>query len=75
MKKLGAEIRLEDGYVIAKARKGQLRGNKITFPQVSVGATENAIIASVFAKGETIIKNAQWNQKFKIFANVLFRWV
>ncbi len=58
MKKLGAEIRLEDGYVIAKARKGQLRGNKITFPQVSVGATENAIIASVFAKGETIIKNA-----------------
>ena len=71
MKKLGAEIRLEDGYVIAKAKKGQLIGNKIVFPEVSVGATENAIIAAVFAKGETLIKNAAMEPEVEDLCNCL----
>ena len=58
MKKLGADIELNDGYVIAKSKKGRLKGNKIKFPDISGGATENAIMAAVLAQGETIIQNA-----------------
>lgn len=54
---LGAEIALEDGYVIARAPRG-LKGAEIIFPFVSVGATEHAMLASVLAEGETIIENA-----------------
>ena len=54
---LGAEIELAAGYVKATARHG-LRGGQITFPLVSVGATENALMAAVLAKGETVIENA-----------------
>src|SRR5687768_7151474 len=55
---LGAEIEVAAGYVRAKAPKGGLRGGTITFPFVSVGATENALMAAVLAKGETVIENA-----------------
>ena len=71
MKKLGSEIELTDGYVIAKAKKGQLIGNKIVFPKVSVGATENAIMAAVFAKGETLIKNAALEPEIEDLCNCL----
>ena len=71
MKNLGAEIELKDGYVIAKANKGRLIGNKINFPQVSVGATENAIIAAVFAKGETLIQNAAKEPEVQDLCNCL----
>jgi UDP-N-acetylglucosamine 1-carboxyvinyltransferase len=54
---LGAEIELAEGYVIAKAPLG-LRGGRIEFPFVSVGATENALMAAALAEGETIILNA-----------------
>lgn len=57
-KAMGAEIILEDGYVKAKAPAGGLRGAKITFPFVSVGATENLMMAATLAKGETILMNA-----------------
>ncbi len=57
MEKLGAKITLEDGYVIAEASQG-LTGNRITFPMVSVGATENALMAAVLAKGQTILEQA-----------------
>ena len=56
MEKLGAEVRLEDGYVLADAKKG-LSGNRITFPSISVGATENALMAASMAKGETTLLN------------------
>ena len=56
MQKLGAEVRLEDGYVLADAKKG-LSGNRITFPSISVGATENALMAASMAKGETTLLN------------------
>jgi UDP-N-acetylglucosamine 1-carboxyvinyltransferase len=54
---LGAEIDLRDGYVIAAAPKG-LTGAKIVFPVVSVGATENLLMAASLAKGETVLVNA-----------------
>ena len=57
MEALGAEIELRDGYVHAKAPRG-LRGAIIKFPFVSVGATENALLAATLAKGTTILKNA-----------------
>src|SRR3954463_5578770 len=55
---LGAEIELAAGYVKAIAPKGGLTGGTISFPSVSVGATENALMAAVLAKGETVIENA-----------------
>ena len=55
---LGAEMELKDGYVHAKASGGRLTGGKIDFPFVSVGATENALLAAVLAKGTTVITNA-----------------
>lgn len=56
MKKLGAQIDLEEGYIIAKSDK--LKGAKINFDISSVGATGNALMAAVLAKGSTIITNA-----------------
>ena len=55
---LGAEIEITAGYVKATAPKGGLTGGTISFPQVSVGATENALMAAVLAKGTTVIENA-----------------
>ena len=57
MRALGAEIELRDGYVHAKALHG-LRGATIEFPFVSVGATENALLAATLAKGTTVLKHA-----------------
>ena len=57
MQALGAEIELASGYVKAVAPKG-LVGGTISFPMVSVGATENALMAAALAKGTTIIDNA-----------------
>jgi UDP-N-acetylglucosamine 1-carboxyvinyltransferase len=58
MKSLGATIDFSDGYIIAKTDKNRLLGGEISFPKISVGATENAIMAAVLAKGETVIHNA-----------------
>jgi UDP-N-acetylglucosamine 1-carboxyvinyltransferase len=57
LQKLGAEMDLEGGYVIAKAPNG-LRGARIRFPKVSVGATHNVLMAASLAKGETVLENA-----------------
>ena len=55
---MGVELDLRDGYVHAKAPAGGLKGAVIDFPLVSVGATENALMAATLARGTTIIKNA-----------------
>ncbi len=55
---LGAEIELAAGYVKASAPKGGLVGGTVSFPIVSVGATENALMAAVLARGTTVIENA-----------------
>ncbi len=54
---MGAELDLRDGYVHARA-PGGLRGGTVEFPMVSVGATENALMAATLAKGTTVLKNA-----------------
>ena len=58
MERLGASIHLENGYIEAKAPKGGLKGNRIVFPKISVGATENAVMACSLAKGVSTIINA-----------------
>jgi len=54
---LGAELELKDGYVHAKA-PGGLKGGIVDFPLVSVGATENVLMAATLANGTTVINNA-----------------
>src|SRR5450432_1759879 len=57
LERLGAEIEIEGGYVIARARKG-LRGGEINFPKVTVGGTHTALMAAALANGTTVIENA-----------------
>jgi UDP-N-acetylglucosamine 1-carboxyvinyltransferase len=57
LERLGAEIGLRDGYIDARAPKG-LKGAEIVFPSVSVGATENLLMAAALADGETALINA-----------------
>jgi UDP-N-acetylglucosamine 1-carboxyvinyltransferase len=57
MKAMGAEITLEEGYVKAKV-SGKLKGTTFLFETYTVGGTENLLMASVLAEGETIIENA-----------------
>ena len=56
LKKMGAKIKIKDGYIVAEAKNG-LVGSKIKFPSISVGATENALLAAFGAKGKTILLN------------------
>jgi UDP-N-acetylglucosamine 1-carboxyvinyltransferase len=58
MQKLGAEVSVDHGYVEAHAPPGGLRGDTIPFPISSVGATCNALLACVTAKGKTTVENA-----------------
>lgn len=58
LKEMGAEITLEEGYIHASVPAGRLQGTKILFPKVSVGATENLMMAATLAEGETILANA-----------------
>ena len=56
MQRLGAEIEIEAGYVIAKTKR--LQGDRLLFEKVTVGGTENALMAAVLARGTTVIENA-----------------
>jgi len=56
LKKMGAKIKIKDGYIHASAKKG-LKGCKIKFSKISVGATENILIAACFASGESKLRN------------------
>ncbi len=57
LQQLGADIELREGYVDARAPRG-LKGAEIVFPTVSVGATENLLMAATLAEGETVLVNA-----------------
>ena len=70
LSKLGVKYKIDQGYVIANAPKG-LKGNKIKFPKISVGATENLIIAASFAKGTTILSNCAIEPEIKDLVNFL----
>ncbi|MFP6779619.1 MAG: UDP-N-acetylglucosamine 1-carboxyvinyltransferase [Alphaproteobacteria bacterium] len=58
LKKMGAKLEIKDGYIKASVPNKKLVGADITFPKVSVGATENIIMAACLAKGKTTIRNA-----------------
>ena len=57
LQSLGAEIEIDGGYVIARAKNG-LRGGVVTFPKVTVGGTHTAMMAATLAEGTTVVENA-----------------
>ena len=67
----GAEMESDHGYVTARAKGGRLPGGKIIFPVVSVGATENALMAASRAKGTCIIENAAREPEIVDLCNLL----
>jgi len=69
LRAMGANIKVEDGYIFAKAKK--LKGAKITLPIATVTGTENLIMAAVLASGKTIIKNAAKEPEIIDLANCL----
>ena len=70
LKKLGMKYEIKKGYVHAIS-KGKLEGTNFKFSNISVGATENSIIAACFAKGETILKNCAIEPEIKDLTNFL----
>ncbi|RCK72411.1 MAG: UDP-N-acetylglucosamine 1-carboxyvinyltransferase [Ignavibacteriae bacterium] len=71
LSKLGVKIELDQGYIIAKANR--LTGNNITFDVSSVGATGNILMASVLARGTTIIENAAIEPEITALAEFLLK--
>ena len=72
LKKMGAKIKIKNGYIIAEAKKG-LKGSIIKFPFISVGATENALLAAFNAKGKTILKNCAIEPEIKDLISFLIK--
>ena len=70
LKKLGMNYEIKDGYIHSKSN-GKLQGKVINFPKVSVGATENTILAACLAKGKTILKNCAIEPEIKDLTNFL----
>ena len=70
LKQMGAKINILNGYIYAEAKNG-LKGTTIKFPKISVGATENLIIAACKAKGKTILKNCANEPEIKDLCNFL----
>lgn len=71
LERMGAKIELKGGYVHALAPKGGLEGAEIRFSSVSVGATENILMAAALAKGETTLHNAAREPEVSDLANCL----
>ena len=72
LSKLGVKYKIIEGYVHATAPRGLL-GSKILFPKISVGATENLIIAASLAKGISILKNCAIEPEIKDLVNFLIK--
>ena len=70
---MGATLDLRDGYIHAKAPGGRLRGAVFDFPFVSVGATENTLMAATLAKGTTVLHNAAREPEIADLARCLRR--
>jgi UDP-N-acetylglucosamine 1-carboxyvinyltransferase len=71
LKQLGAEIDIDEGYVVAKAPKGGLVGGHVVLPKVSVGATHTIMMAAALARGTTTIENAAMEPEIDNVANCL----
>ena len=72
MEQLGATIEIENGYAVARAKKG-LRGGEIVFPKVTVGGTHVALMAACLAQGTTVIDNAAQEPEVKDVADCLVK--
>ena len=70
LKKLGMNYEIKKGYIHAKS-KGKLKGTTINFSTISVGATENSIIAACLANGKTILKNCAIEPEIKDLTDFL----
>ena len=70
LKKLGMKYEIKQGYIHAKSN-GRLNGAKINFPRISVGSTENTILAASLANGKTILKNCAIEPEIKDLTNFL----
>ena len=70
LKKLGMKYEIKQGYIHAKSN-GRLNGAKINFPRISVGTTENTILAASLASGKTILKNCAIEPEIKDLTNFL----
>ena len=70
LKKLGMKYKIKKGYIYANSN-GSLKGSTIKFSNISVGATENSIIAACLAKGKTILKNCAIEPEIKDLTNFL----
>ncbi len=70
LKKLGMKYEIKKGYIHASS-KGKLKGTQIKFSKISVGATENTIIAACLAKGKTTLKNCAIEPEIKDLTNFL----
>jgi len=70
LKKLGMNYAIKKGYIYANS-KGKLKGADIKFSNISVGATENSIIAACLAKGKTILRNCAIEPEIKDLTNFL----
>ena len=73
LEELGADIEIEGGYVIARARKG-LRGGEIVFPKVTVGGTHTALMAAALANGTTSSKMPRASPKSATSPTASTRW-
>jgi UDP-N-acetylglucosamine 1-carboxyvinyltransferase len=70
---LGASIEIEAGYVLAKAPAGGLKGGRVVFPKVSVGATHTVLMAASLARGDTVIENAAREPEIVDLADCLIK--
>jgi UDP-N-acetylglucosamine 1-carboxyvinyltransferase len=70
LERLGAEIEIDGGYVIARTKHG-LRGSEVVFPKVTVGGTHTALMAAALANGTTVIENAAREPEIKDVADCL----
>src|SRR5216110_1902441 len=70
LKRLGAEIEIDRGYVVAHAKNG-LKGGEIVFPKVTVGGTHTALMAASLANGTSVIENAAREPEIKDVADCL----
>ncbi len=73
LEEMGAIITLDEGYINAKAPAGRLQGAKILFPKVSVGATENLMMAATLANGTTTLGNAAKEPEIKDLGECLIK--
>jgi UDP-N-acetylglucosamine 1-carboxyvinyltransferase len=74
LKLLGAQVRLESGYVVARAPKGgRLMGADVEFPKVTVTGTENLLMAATLARGTTVLRNAAREPEIGDLAELLNR--